>query len=61
MHFGIVRHVRMHVHMMMIVNRRHADNQLRDMVIVVAVVNRAAEYSPAESGVDLQLADSVLR
>ena len=56
-----MRHVRMHVHVMMVVNRRHADDELGDMVIVVAVVDRAAKNSPAETGVNLQLVDDVLR
>ena len=61
MNFRIMRHVRMHVHVMMVVNRRHADDKLGDVVIVVAVVDRAAKNSPAETGIDLQLVNGVLR
>ena len=53
MHLGFVGHRGMHVTVMVTVDRRHADDQLCNMVIVVAIVDRTAEYPPPESRGDV--------
>ena len=50
-----VRHICMHVHLVMIMDRNHADNQLCHMIMIIAIVDGAAKNSPTEPCVNFEL------
>lgn len=60
-YFRIVRHVRMHVHKVTIVDRRHADHQLRDVEIVIAIEEGAIKNSQPNPAVNFQFLDGFRR
>ena len=61
MHSGLMRHRCMHVRMMMVMDRNHADGQLRDMVIFIAIIDAAVKNPPAKPGINFELLDGLNR